>query len=120
MARKFARGAEATVYGTGESVWITPILGFEIENDDVDKTPAAFIQRHTFKSEQESQLFSSPEDVSRNLDWQQIQELAGDIFKLSGLGAALADTTATFRDGEGAPDGADPTPAGEGVGLPAE
>ena len=112
MARKFGRGAEAKVYGTDEVVWITPILGYEIDSEDVDKTPAAFIQRHALKSEQGEPLFSSAEEVAVELDMKQIGELVGVIFELSGLGKPLEDSTATFPDGEGEAGGADPASTG--------
>lgn len=117
---RFARGKEHTIYGTSHEVWITPLLGEEVaktgEADAPDMSTQAVIARHTFRTiDHAAAEFESADQVLEELDWQQMDDLAGAILAFSGLGKELATAQATFQDGSRQAQGLEPAPDGAPV-----
>ena len=117
---RFARGKEHTIYGTEHVVWITPLLGEEVaktgEPNAPDMSTEAVIARHTFRTTDHAALeFESAAQVLEELDWRQMEDVAGAILAFSGLGKELAATQATFPDGARQAEGVEPAPDGASV-----
>jgi len=114
---RYARGEEHTIYGTSDKVWITPLLGNEVarvgEQDAPDMSTHAVVYRHTFRiTDHAAHEFESSEHALEELDWRQLDVLAGAIMALSGLKKELAAAQATFPDGERSNQGVDSAPDG--------